>query len=356
MTVRKNVAWSCVLASQPVLANNSLLAILERAMKRERAAREQAESLLESKSRELYFSNEALQDKHRLVKRQKAEIEKAHEALQEAQAQLVQSEKLASVGQLAAGVAHEINNPISFITSNLGTLKSYVKVMKQLITGYRRYLEGAKQGTLQSEILEKMHQLEEEEDIKFVLEDIEGLVSDSIEGSKRIKDIVQGLNSFSRVDDERVSDEDIHEGINTTLKVVANEIKYNCEVIKKFGVLPLVSCNLAQVNQVFMNLMVNAAQAMESKGTITITTRIDGANAVLEFRDNASGIPADKIGSIFDPFFTTKPIGSGTGLGLSISYGIIQRHGGTIEVDSEVGVGTTFSVRLPLNGEDVSPA
>jgi signal transduction histidine kinase len=356
MTVRKNVAWSCVLASQPVLANNSLLAILERAMKRERAAREQAESLLESKSRELYFSNEALQDKHRLVKRQKAEIEKAHEALQEAQAQLVQSEKLASVGQLAAGVAHEINNPISFITSNLGTLKSYVEVMAQLTAGYRSYLKCAKQGSVQPDILEKMHQLEEEEDIEFVLEDIEGLLTDSIEGSKRIKDIVQGLMSFSRVDDERVSDEDIHEGINSTLKVVANEIKYNCEVIKNFGVLPLVSCNLAQVNQVFMNLIVNAAQAMESQGTITITTKIDGANAVLEFRDNASGIPANKIGSIFDPFFTTKPIGSGTGLGLSISYGIIQRHGGTIEVDSEVGVGTTFSVRLPLNGEDVSPA
>ena len=229
--------------------------------------------------------------------------------------------------------------------------------MAQLTAGYRSYLKCAKQGSVQPDILEKMHQLEEEEeDIEFVLEDIEGLLTDSIEGSKRIKDIVQGLMSFSRVDDAQVSNEDIHEGINSTLKVVANEIKYNCEVIKNFGVLPLVSCNLAQVNQVFMNLIVNAAQAMESQGTITITTKIDGANAVLEFRDNASGIPANKIGSIFDPFFTTKPIGSGTGLGLSISYGIIQRHGGTIEVDSEVGVGTTFSVRLPLNGEDVSPA
>jgi signal transduction histidine kinase len=325
-------------------------------MKRERAAREQAEFLLESKSRELYLSNEALQDEHRLVKRQKSEIERAHRALQDAQAQLVRSEKLASVGQLAAGVAHEINNPISFITSNLGTLKSYVEVMTQLTAGYRCYLKGAKQGSVQPDILEKMHQLEEEEDIEFVLEDIEGLLTDSIEGSKRIKDIVQGLMSFSRVDDAQVSNEDIHEGINSTLKVVANEIKYNCEVIKKFGVLPLVSCNLAQVNQVFLNLIVNAAQAMESQGTITITTRIDGSNAVLEFRDNASGIPVDKIGSIFDPFFTTKPIGSGTGLGLSISYGIIQKHGGTIEVDSEVGVGTTFSVRLPLNAEDASPA
>ncbi len=344
------------MASQPVLANNNLPAIFERAMKRERAAREQAEFLLESKSRELYLSNEALQDEHRLVKRQKSEIERAHRALQDAQAQLVRSEKLASVGQLAAGVAHEINNPISFITSNLGTLKSYVEVMTQLTAGYRCYLKGAKQGSVQPDILEKMHQLEEEEDIEFVLEDIEGLLTDSIEGSKRIKDIVQGLMSFSRVDDAQVSNEDIHEGINSTLKVVANEIKYNCEVIKKFGVLPLVSCNLAQVNQVFMNLIVNAAQAMESQGTITITTRIDGSNAVLEFRDNASGIPVDKIGSIFDPFFTTKPIGSGTGLGLSISYGIIQKHGGTIEVDSEVGVGTTFSVRLPLNAEDASPA
>jgi len=340
------------LASQPAPPNASPPPAFERALKRERAAREQAESLLESKSRELYLTNQALQEEHERVQRRNEEIEKAHGALQDAQAQLVQSEKLASVGQLAAGVAHEINNPIGFITSNLGTLASYADVMTRLINGYRGYAASAKQQSPRPELLDDMNQLEEEEDIEFILEDIDGLLSDSIAGSKRVKDIVQGLKSFSRVDDAQVSREDLHVGIESTLKVVANEIKYNSEVVKQFGDIPLVPCNLAQVNQVFMNMLVNAAQAFEKQGTITITTKVVGDNAVVEFKDNGSGIPADKLGSIFDPFFTTKPVGAGTGLGLSISYGIIQDHGGTIEVESEVGVGTVFSIHLPLNSDD----
>ncbi len=344
------------MASNPDFSPGKPPPAFERALKRERAAREQAESLLESKSRELYLANTALTDEHERVQRRNAEIEKAHSALQEAQAQLVQSEKLASVGQLAAGVAHEINNPIGFITSNLGTLNTYAELMTRLISGYRRYANGLGEQAPQPELLQELKALEEEEDIEFVLEDIEGLLSDSIAGARRVKDIVQGLKSFSRVDDAEVSEQDIHEGIESTLKVVANEIKYRCEVVKQFGDLPPVPCNLAQLNQVFMNLLINAAQAMESQGTITIITSVDGGNAVIEFRDTGSGIPADKLGSIFDPFFTTKPVGSGTGLGLSISYGIVQDHGGTIEVASEVGVGTTFSVRLPLGAPEAPPA
>ncbi|MEO0575483.1 MAG: ATP-binding protein [Pseudomonadota bacterium] len=324
----------------------------ERAIGRERAAREQAEQLLESKSRELYLANEALKEEHDRVQRRNEEIQTAHAALQEAQAQLVQSEKLASVGQLAAGVAHEINNPIGFIMSNLGTLNAYADVMAQLIRGYQRYARDTAPDDTQTELLNELRKLEEDEDIEYVLEDLEGLLEDSIAGSKRVRDIVQGLKSFSRIDDAQVSDQDIHEGINSTLKVVANEIKYRCEVVKKFGDLPLIPCNLAQVNQVFMNLLINAAQAMEGQGVIVITTSVEDDNALLVFEDNGVGIPRDKLGSIFDPFFTTKPIGTGTGLGLSISYGIIQEHGGSISVSSEEGVGTSFSIRLPLHAID----
>lgn len=320
----------------------------ERALRRERVAREQAESLLEDKSRELYSANQALQHKHDQVSRKNLELEQAHRDLKAAQGKLVQSEKLATVGQLAAGVAHEINNPIGFIMSNLGTLKVYADVMSQLITGYRKYAAGSPNQPENSSLLEELTQLETQEDIEFILEDIEGLLADSIDGSRRVKDIVQGLKSFSRVDDAEASDQDLHQGIESTLKVVANEIKYKCDIVKQYGDLPHVPCNLAKVNQVFMNLLVNAAQAMEERGTITINTTVDGDFAVVNFQDTGVGIPAEKLGSIFDPFYTTKPIGSGTGLGLSISYGIIQEHGGEIEVESEVGVGTTFAVRLPL--------
>ncbi|MEO1245676.1 MAG: ATP-binding protein [Pseudomonadota bacterium] len=333
------------MASDAVVSTGSNTAAIERALKRERAARERAEAVLESKSRELYLANRELTEQHDRVRRRNEEIEQAHLALKEAQAQLVQSEKLASVGQLAAGVAHEINNPIGFITSNLGTLRSYTEIMKRLLEGYRRHATDA---ASQTGLLAELRELEEAEDIEFVLEDIEELLTDSISGSARVKDIVQGLKSFSRVDEAKVAEEDLHAGIESTLKVVANEIKYKCDIEKDFGSLPPVACNLAQINQVFMNMLVNAAQAMESQGTVTISTQTDGDFAVVRFRDTGTGIPADKLGSIFDPFFTTKPVGSGTGLGLSISYGIIQDHGGTIEVDSEVGVGTVFSIRLPV--------
>ncbi len=338
------------MASQPATAAGDARKAMERAIHRERAARERAESLLESKSRELYIAGEALKEEHQRVQRRNADLEQAHAALQSAQAQLVQSEKLASVGQLAAGVAHEINNPIGFIMSNLGTLKTYTDVMQELIQGYRSYSASAREESPQPAVLEQMKELEDAEDIEFVLEDIGDLLHDSIEGTKRVKDIVQGLKSFSRVDDAKMCDDDLHKGIDSTLKVVENEIKYKCEVIRDYGDIPLVYCNLAQLNQVFMNLIVNAAQAMESQGTITITTRQDNDVVVLRFRDTGSGIPADKIGNIFDPFFTTKPVGSGTGLGLSISFGVIQDHGGTIEASSEVGAGTEFTIRLPLTG------
>jgi two-component system NtrC family sensor kinase len=189
------------------------------------------------------------------------------------------------------------------------------------------------------------------EDIEYVFDDIQELVSESLAGTVRVKDIVAGLKSFSRVDDAQVADADLHSGIDATLKVVANELKYKCDIVKEYGELLFVPCNLAKLNQAFINLLVNAVQAIETSGTITLRTCIEGNFACVEVSDTDRSVSEDQIDSIFDSFFTTKLVGSGTGLGLSISYCIVQEHGGAINVRSEVCVGTTFVVKLPLKGE-----
>ena len=326
-------------------------AVLERAIQRERAARNQAERFIEERSRKLYLANEALKEEHARVQRRNVEIEAAHQALQEAQAKLVQSEKLASVGQLAAGVAHEINNPVGFIKSNLGSLKGYAESMSRLMRAYRELVSEVAKTSAHAELLQRIQRLEESEDVEYILDDMGDLVDESLEGTVRVVEIVKGLKSFSRIDDAVFTPVDIHSGIESTLKVVANELKYKCVVQKEFGRLPKVRCNLAKINQVIMNLLVNAGQAIESEGTITIRTTHAGDFAQIDVIDTGVGIPADKIGSIFDPFFTTKSVGAGTGLGLSISYGIVEEHEGTLEVESEVGRGTTFTIRLPIDKE-----
>ncbi len=332
----------------PLASDADRVAMMERALARERQAREQAEHLLETKSRELYLVNEDLKLKNSQIEKRNAEIERTNHALMTTQAQLVQSEKMASVGQLAAGVAHEINNPIGYITSNLGTLQSYTSVMNELIAGYRQYAEGVRAGNADESLYLKLQEIQDREDIDFMQQDVVELVADSLSGSVRVKDIVQGLKSFSRVDGAECIESDLHAGIESTLKVLANELKYSCEVKLEFGKLPLVTCNLARINQVFMNLLVNASQSFEAPGIITVSTRSDDAWVYVTVSDTGCGIPEDKIGSIFDPFFTTKPVGSGTGLGLSISFGIIEEHGGTLTVASEQGAGSQFTIKLPI--------
>ena len=323
-------------------------AVLERALARERAAREQAEALLESRSRELYLANQALKEETARAQERNAEIEAANVALKEAQSQLVQSEKMASVGQLAAGVAHEINNPIGFIMSNLGTLRDYVSVLTELIDRYRQYAATAEAADPDTALLTTIRETEASEDLPFVVEDIGELLTESIDGTVRVRDIVLGLKSFSRVDNATVTLADLHEGIESTLRVVRNEIKYRCDVERDYSHVPPVRCNIAQINQVLMNLFVNAAQSMATKGTLLIRTYVEADYACIDVSDTGSGIDDATLSKIFDPFFTTKEVGSGTGLGLAISYGIVREHGGEIRVASEVGVGTTFTVALPL--------
>ncbi|MGE5492551.1 MAG: histidine kinase [Actinomycetota bacterium] len=265
--------------------------------------------------------------------------------LEEAHTQLLQSEKLASIGQLAAGVAHEINNPIGFVSSNLGTLKGYVNDLFLLIDAYGK-AEAAL--TAHPELMESILAMKRQVDLEYLRSDIRDLIAESVDGTNRVRRIVQDLRDFSRTGEEKLELADLHAGLESTLNVVWNEIKYKAEVKRELDELPLVECRISQISQVFMNLLVNAAQAIQERGTITLRSGRENDFVWVAVSDTGQGIPPEILPRIFDPFFTTKPIGKGTGLGLSVSYGIIEKHGGHIDVHSEQGKGTTFTVWLPI--------
>ncbi|WP_198119626.1 ATP-binding protein [Massilia rhizosphaerae] len=265
--------------------------------------------------------------------------------LSEAHDQLLQSEKMASIGQLAAGVAHEINNPIGFVNSNMGTLRHYVGTLLSVVDAYGAAVNEAAPG---SALAARIEAIGREADLGYLKEDIADLVSESMDGLKRVKDIVQALKDFSHVGLTDWQYADVHAGLDTTLNIVANEIKYKATVEKHYGKLPEIKCLASQLNQVFMNLLVNAAQAIQNRGVITIATGAQDGWVWVKISDNGCGIAPDNLKRVFEPFFTTKPVGSGTGLGLSLSYSIVNKHGGRIDVASKPGVGTVFTVRLPV--------
>jgi signal transduction histidine kinase len=288
-----------------------------------------------------------------LVDQRTAQFKQASEALQreiderkQLESQLVQSEKLASLGQLAAGVAHEINNPIGFISSNLGALDGYFKQLQDMLDAYRR----AEEAITSNEVIEHLAQLRERVELDFLREDIPLLIKESKDGIGRVGQIVKDLKDFSRVDaNQQWQWANLQQGIESTLNIVANELKYKADVVKEYQDLPDIECLPSQINQVIMNLIVNASQAMGAqRGTITLRTGLEGETVSIEVADTGSGIEPDNLPKIFDPFFTTKPVGQGTGLGLSLSYGIVKKHQGDISVRSEVGVGSTFRVELPV--------
>lgn len=270
----------------------------------------------------------------------------------ELESQLIQAEKMASLGQLAAGVAHEINNPIAYVRSNLGTLKSYTQSLAKVIqsaTELGTAIEAGDFSQLNAK-WQEMKTVSEAEGLAAIIDDLPELFSDSEEGLVRVKEIVQNLKSFARLDEAEVKEADINECVETTLKVVANEIKYKCQVFKDLAPLPRLKCRPGQLNQVLMNLLINATQAVAERGEIHVRTWCDELNVFVSVRDTGCGIPAEHVSQLFTPFFTTKPVGSGTGLGLSISYGIVQKHGGDIQVTSQLGIGSTFTIRLPRQG------
>jgi len=278
------------------------------------------------------------------LKRSQEALEATNKQLQEKSAQLVHSEKMASIGQMAAGVAHEINNPVGFIMSNLSTLQDYTGNLKAAIAICREL--AAKPDSLAPELQEAVASLDIE-DLDFVDEDIDDLLRESLEGCERVRDIVQNLKGFARGDDTEARTTDLNDCIESTLKIVWNELKYRCEVVKEYGDLPAITCFPGKINQVIMNLLVNGAQAIAEKGTITLRTYHDDDRVYLAVSDTGSGIPEDVQARLFDPFFTTKEPGKGTGLGLYICHNIVEEHGGEISLESTVGQGTTFTVALP---------
>jgi len=274
-----------------------------------------------------------------------AEIEVAYAKLKGVQEQVVQSEKLASIGQLAAGVAHEINNPIGYVSSNLRSLQRYVATLlgaiQQLITAARRSGDAA--------TIAQVEELGRSFDLDFLAGDIPQLLEESCEGIDRVRKIVRDLKDFSRRErSEDWVEADIQHGIEATLNIVWNEIKYKAEVIKSFGEMPPIECLPSELNQVFMNVLMNAAQAIKQHGVITVSTGRTEDTVWVAIGDDGEGIPEDVLPRIFDPFFTTKPVGTGTGLGLAISYGIITKHHGKIEITSVPGQGTLVRIELPI--------
>jgi PAS domain S-box-containing protein len=259
------------------------------------------------------------------------ELESKNREIRDAQSQLVQSEKMASLGNLVAGVAHEINTPLGSIHANADTSRRALELL------------AAAAGDPASQEVYKRHPK-----LRRAVDILHESNATTLTATHRIVEIVRSLRSFARLDEAEFKKVDIHEGIEGTLTILHHELKNRIEVKREFGDLPEIECYPNQMNQVFLNLLVNAAQAIGDRGTITVRTRLEEGRAVLEFTDTGRGIPADKLPRIFDPGFTTKGVGVGTGLGLSISYRIIQDHGGTIAVDSSPGRGTTFTIRLPV--------
>jgi signal transduction histidine kinase len=296
----------------------------ERAFLRERAAREAAERLLESKSRELFRANQQLQARL-------DELQRHAERLAEAQAQLMHSERMATVGQLSAGIAHEINNPIAFISSNLRSLERYCGTLQQLAPQLQPALRGV-----------------DASEFEFIVRDLPALIAESLEGTARVSDIVQGLRQFSRMDQGQLDDVDVHETLESALRIARNEIAQYCELVRDYGELPRIRARAGQLGQVFVNLIVNATQAIAEHGRITLTTRHEHGSVAITVADTGSGIAPEHLPKLFTPFFTTKDVGKGTGLGLSTCYAIVREHGGRIDVASEPGRGSTFTVVLPV--------
>jgi len=283
-------------------------------------------------------------DRELALKQSYKKLSDANQELKQSESQLVHSEKMASIGVLSAGVAHEINNPIGFIRSNLEVLTEYLEDINKY------YLEFKE--TLSTEDEKAIHQrLAKKHELEFLFEDAKPLLASSIGGVDRVVEIIKSLKTFARVDLPEKALCDINEGLNATLNMVWNELKYNCKVDVDLHPLPQIYAFPGQLNQVFMNLLINASQAIGDKGTLSVRTFIKGTEIVVEVEDTGYGIKPEHIKQIFTPFYTSKPVGEGTGLGLSISHQIVEQHGGKISVDSTEGKGSCFSVYLPINSK-----
>ena len=300
---------------------------------------------LKKSEKELKLHRDNLKE---MVNERTAELEQAYEKLKNTQATIVHQEKMASIGQLAAGVAHEINNPTGFVRSNLSTLDKYIGRLTEFLKAQAKTIELMPENSNTLELSKKKKKLK----IDYICDDADDLIKESIEGADRIKSIVENLKGFSRVDQAEKQFADINECMESTLNIVWNELKYVAKVEKNYGDIQPIECFPQELNQVFMNLLVNAAHSIEKEGMISIKTWKDDEFVYVSVSDTGSGISPEHLNRIFEPFFTTKDVGKGTGLGLSIVYDIItKKHKGDINVKSEQGKGTTFTVKLPTGND-----
>jgi signal transduction histidine kinase len=279
------------------------------------------------------------------VRQRTADLESAYDKLKSSQDQLLQQEKMATIGVLMAGIAHEINNPVGYITSNLVSLKKYGE---RLIGFISEQDEVIRAGAAAPRIVEQLAARRSKLKIDHILMDFPELLDESVEGADRIKKIVQDLKCFSRKDMDQMASADINQCLKSALGIVHNELKYKAVVVCDYGELSPTFCNAQQLGQVFINLLINAVHAIDTQGKITVSTRQENGLILITISDTGCGIPEDIRQSIFDPFFTTKEVGKGTGLGLAICQDIINKHGGKLELASEIGMGTTFSVSIPV--------
>ena len=274
------------------------------------------------------------------------QLQATHHKLEQTQNQLLQSDKMASIGQLAAGVAHEINNPVGFVSSNLNTLRQYVASLLALVDAYA----GARTDPANPAAAQRLASTQAEVELDYLKEDLPQLLDESADGLSRVKKIVQDLKDFSRVDQADWQEADLNAGLESTLNVVRHEVKYKADVVKALTPLPSVLCLAGQLNQVFMNLIVNASHAIAERGVITLASGVQDGWAWVQVDDTGSGMSDEVQRRIFEPFYTTKDVGKGTGLGLSLSFSIVKRHGGVIQVRSTPGVGSAFRVWVPIAG------
>jgi signal transduction histidine kinase len=275
-------------------------------------------------------------------------------ALKDAQVQLVQSEKMSSLGQLTAGIAHEINNPMNYARQSVVTIKRDVQDLKELIL---KYEEVVHENNGFSSSFKAVSEFKEEIDLEYLSEEIDKAIDDVEDGIKRAVEIASELKTFSRIDQANLKEADVHEGLNSTLELMKTDLRQNKITVEKhFGSIPNIECLASKLNQVFMNTLNNAVYAIKhsknkEEGQIEISTSLmgDGQSVKIAFKDNGSGMDKETLGKIFDPFFTTKDVGDGSGLGMSISHGIVEEHGGKFMVESELGAGTTISIVLPVH-------